>query len=252
VLNGNIVPNEIIIIDDGSFDDTSKIVDEFDVSYFYIPNGGVSKARNFGILKSKYEWISFLDSDDLWEANKLENQISFHKKHQDILISQSQERWIRNGNDVLLPKKYKKYSGDIFTQAIKECVVSMSSLMAHKTVFQDIGNFDESLMVCEDYDLTLRIARKYNFGLIHSKDITKYGGHNNQLSRTYKSMDIQRIESLIKHLDNHENIDLVINEIKKKSLILYTGAKKYGNTAIYEKYKNLFNIYNKSELNKFH
>ena len=237
---GDKLPDEIIIIDDGSTDNTKNITKDYqDIIYHYIENSGVSKARNEGIKKAKHNWICFLDSDDIWEKEKLKNQINFHKNNKETLISQSNEKWIRNNNQVKLPKKYKKHQGDIFKEAIKECIVTMSSLMINKQVFEDIGYFDETLKVCEDYDLTLRIARKYKFGLIETQDITKYGGHDNQLSRKYHTMDKYRIEALKKHLDNHKDLECVKDEIIKKANIICKGAKKRNNTLLYNKYKNL-------------
>ena len=231
------IPNEIIIIDDGSNDDTKNIIKDYDnISYYYMDNSGVSKARNIGIKKSKYDWICFLDSDDVWEKDKLNNQINFHINNQDILISQSNEKWIRNNNQVIPPQKYKKYKGNIFKEAIKETIVSMSSLMVHKKVFECIGHFDENLAVCEDYDLTLRMARKYSFGLIETQDIVKYGGCDNQLSKKYKIMDIYRIKALKKHLDSHENLQFVKSMIIKKANIIYQGAKKRNNITLCNEY----------------
>ncbi len=237
---GDEIPNEIIIIDDGSNDNTKDITKDYkNIIYHYIDNSGVSKARNEGIKKARNEWICFLDSDDIWEKEKLKNQIHFHKNNKDILVSQSNEKWIRNNNQVQLPKKYKKYQGNIFKEAIKECIVTMSSLMINKRVFEEIGYFDESLKVCEDYDLTLKIAKKYKFGLIKSNDITKYGGHNNQLSKKYPIMDKYRIQALKKHLDNHEYLEDIKNEIIKKADIICKGAKKRNNITLYDEYNNL-------------
>jgi glycosyltransferase involved in cell wall biosynthesis len=240
VYNGNKIPNEIIIIDDGSTDNTSNITKDYqNIIYHFIKNKGVSTARNVGIKKAKYEWICFLDSDDVWEKDKLKNQINFHKKNKDILISQSNEKWIRNDIQVNIPKKYKKYKGYIFKEAINETIVSMSSLMINKKILEDVGYFDEMLKVCEDYDLTLKIARKYKFGLIETKDITKYGGHKNQLSKKYPIMDIYRIQALKKHLDNHSNLEYIQNAIIKKANIICKGAKKRNNIDLYNEYKKL-------------
>ena len=230
VLNSSFPPNEIIIIDDGSCDNTKNIQNDYkSIRYFYIENTGVSKARNLGIQKAKYEWICFLDSDDIWQKDKLQNQINFHKQNKTILISQCNEIWIRNSNQVIIPQRYKKYQGDIFKQAIKNTIVSMSSLMLHKSIFHDIGYFDENLIVCEDYDLSLRIARKYQFGLIQSEDIIKYGGNKDQLSLKYFAMDKYRIIALMKHLDKHIFLDEVKLEINNKLDIWHKGAMKNTN-----------------------
>ncbi len=75
-------PREILVIDDGSTDDTKRVTESFgdQVHYFYKPNGGASSARNSGILLAKGQWIAFLDGDDRWRPGKLRRQLSLLEK----------------------------------------------------------------------------------------------------------------------------------------------------------------------------
>ncbi|PHS56355.1 MAG: glycosyl transferase [Sulfurimonas sp.] len=210
---------EIIVIDDGSTDKTSLIQKDFPkIKYFYKTKGGVSSARNLGIKKSSCEWIAFLDSDDEWHINKLELQSEFHKNNENVLISYTDERWIRDGNVVKVPKKYQKIGGDIFEECLSHCFIAPSATIVHKNLLDQVGLFDESLEVCEDYDLWLRVAAKNHIGLINEKLITKYGGANDQLSMKYWGMDRFRVKSLEK---------LLSLEISDKKLIKQTLVQKY-------------------------
>ena len=98
--------------------------------------------------------------------------------------------------------------------------------MIKKELLDNIGGFDESLEVCEDYDLWLRILAKEEIGLINEKLITKYGGHDDQLSLKHWGMDRFRVRALEKHLDG-EYDTAIRQELIKKYALLSKGAAKY-------------------------
>jgi glycosyltransferase involved in cell wall biosynthesis len=222
---------ELIVVDDGSTDNTSRILSKFtDKIRFYSKlHGGVSSARNFGLEKSEGTWVAFLDSDDYWLPEKLDRQMQYLKEHPDIMIVQTDEKWIRNGKFVNPMKKHQKYSGWIFPQCLPLCIVSPSAVLVHQKIFNDVSVFDENLPVCEDYDLWLRIAYKYQIALIPEKLIVKTGGHSDQLSRQYWGMDryrIQALEKLLKEDITDDQRKLVLKEIIKKLTVLETGRRK--------------------------
>ena len=113
ILKQTYKPYEIIIVDDGSTDETKHFIhDEYPtIKYFCQSRSGVSKARNRGIVESKGDWIAFLDSDDEWLPNKLEKQKENLKQNPTILVSHTNEIWIRNGVRVNQMKKHQKYGG---------------------------------------------------------------------------------------------------------------------------------------------
>ncbi len=196
------LPDEIIVVDDGSTDETVAIQNDFpEIIYIYQENRGVSAARNVGIQRAKNEWIAFLDSDDAWHSEKLQKQIDFHIKNSNILMSYTDEVWIRNGKNVKIPKKYKKIGKDIFLENISYCNIAPSSVLMHKKLFKQYGLFDEELPVCEDYDMWLRIAIEQKIALINEKLINKYAGHDEQLGFT-KNMEKYRIYTLEKIADS--------------------------------------------------
>jgi len=227
VLSQTYQPSEIIVIDDGSTDNTSHIKQDFpSIKYFYQKNGGVSSARNLGIKKASYEWIAFLDSDDEWHPTKLKEQVLFHKQNQDILMSYTDERWVRDAKEVKIPKKFKKYSGEVFDKCLSYCIIAPSASIIHKDLFSKVGLFDESLEVCEDYDLWLRIALEHQIGLVDKKLITKYAGHNDQLSFKHWGMDRFRVISLEKLLFSIQK-ETVKKVLVQKYELLLKGAIKY-------------------------
>ena len=230
--------DEIIVIDDGSNDNTEIILATYkNIKVIKTKNQGVSHARNVGIKEAKNEWIAFLDSDDEWQKDKIKKQIDFHLQNPNILFSHSEEKWIRNDKEIKYPKSLKKPSGECFLQNISTCRIAASSVMMHKSIFEDIGYFDEGLRVCEDFDMWLRVSLKYEIGLLKERLITKYAGHP-QLSSTIFAIDRYHIYSLEKFL--HSNYkDEVKKEILKKCNILVKGAKKHNNSEIFEKYSKM-------------
>jgi glycosyltransferase involved in cell wall biosynthesis len=167
--------------------------------YFFQKNKGVSAARNLGIQNATGELIAFLDSDDEWLPNKLEQQIIFLKSFSESWV-QTRERWIRDGKDINPGQKHQMISGMIFNESCELCLVSPSAVMLQKKLFDRYGLFDESLPACEDYDLWLRILAYEPIGLIDELLTIHYGGHADQLSQKYWGMDRFRVKSLIKVL----------------------------------------------------
>jgi len=222
---------ELIVIDDGSTDNTVSIIRKFRkrIRYYSRLHGGVSSARNLGLEKSEGTWVAFLDSDDYWLPRKLERQMQCLTENPRWLVLQTDEKWIRHGTVVNPMNKHRKYSGWIFRQCLPLCIVSPSAVIVHQKVFNDVGVFDESLPVCEDYDLWLRIALKYEIGLLPEKLIVKTGGHADQLSKKYWGMDRYRVLALEKILLaglDQEQTGLVLDEIIKKLTILSQGRAK--------------------------
>jgi len=224
---------EIIIIDDGSTDDTRKVVERFSgpIKYYYQPHQGVSRARNHGLEKAKGEFIAFLDSDDLWLPEKIKLQMNVMENFPNLMGCTTEEIWLRRGRRVNPREKHRKYSGWIFPHALPLCILSLSASLFRRQVFEEIGPFDESFPACEDYDFSLRYSLRYPLHLIDRPLIIKRGGHPDELSRQFWGLDRFRLQALLKLLDlnlTQEQVFLVRQEILKKARIVRDGALKRG------------------------
>mgnify|MGYP001820585938 CR=1 FL=1 len=168
---------EVIVVDDGSTDDTRRLVrSRFpDARYIYQSNKGVSSARNTGIQAASGDWIALLDSDDHWLPDKLARQCERLRARPGYRICHSDEIWIRNGRRVNPGKKHAKYGGHIFRQCLPLCAISPSAVMIQRDLFDEVGLFDERLPACEDYDLWLRICARHPVLYIDKPLITKEG-----------------------------------------------------------------------------
>jgi glycosyltransferase involved in cell wall biosynthesis len=195
-------PNEILVVDDGSTDDTACFVAETypEVRVLRQENRGVSAARNAGIRAAEGELIAFLDSDDEWLPRKLERQLQAMEASPGALLCHTNEIWIRNGRRVNPMKKHQKFGGRIFEKALSLCVISPSSVLVDRRLFDEVGLFDESLPACEDYDLWLRVCARFPVLFVDEPLIVKHGGHQDQLSRRHWGMDRFRIQALRKIL----------------------------------------------------
>ncbi|MCD6296628.1 MAG: glycosyltransferase family 2 protein [Deltaproteobacteria bacterium] len=238
---------EIIVVDDGSQDNTEHTAAQFGESITYIAhtsNLGVSAARNTGIKKSASPFIAFLDSDDHWLPQKLSVQVEFFNNHPQAVACQTEETWIRNGRRVNPKKKHLKPSGNIFEPSLKLCLVSPSAVMLKRTLLEEVGLFDEDLPACEDYDLWLRIACRYPVSLIKEPLVVKEGGHPDQLSARHRGgMDRFRIKALVKLLRsgalNNRQLEATLNELSLKCRVYGNGCLKRGKRAEGEYYLRL-------------
>ena len=245
VIKQTITPKEIIIVDNGSTDQTYQMVSSLfpEINYFIEKKRGVSAARNKGILESKSKWIAFLDSDDAWKPTKLEKQMEYSVFNQDkYRIIHTDENWYRNKKFLNQLKKHKKSGGNIFKNSLQLCCISPSSVVLKKQIFDDYGLFDENLEVCEDYDMWIRITSKEEVGFLDSPLVSKYGGHSDQLSKKFWGMDRFRIKSLEKNLKNEhfsksQKIN-VLDTLIEKLTIVSGGALKRGNKEIFKKYND--------------
>ncbi|MEJ2053175.1 MAG: glycosyltransferase family A protein [Calditrichaceae bacterium] len=249
VLNQSRKADEIIVVNDGSTDNTKEVITEYKNAVCLIDqeNMGVSAARNTGIRSAKYEWLAFLDSDDEWHRDKLLKAEEFHEKNPEYGIFQSDEIWFRNGRRVNPRIKHQKIGGWIYKQSLPLCIVSPSAVVINKDIFEDAGLFDEEFIVCEDYDLWLRITRKYPVGFNPFKGVIKYGGHPDQLSKKYWGMDIYRVQAMEKQLNDPslqgDMRQWTLDEIITKLEILINGFRKRNKrkTDLEEKYNKYFN-----------
>ena len=238
---------ELIVVDDASTDNTSIMCKQYEnIKYIRIDkehSKGGNHARNQGILNAKGNYIAFLDDDDIWLPEKIEKQILlFDDENVGMVYSDIQ---VETGVPWLDYKVTCKFDGDIL--ANKEywkpiCVTS--AVLIKKEVFSQVGMFDEQLRYWQEYELTLRIIKKYKTALVR-EPLVKYKrliGDKKKLTNNYDGW-VQSVDYIrTKHRDLIENLGE--NKIKFEETVLAESAFRYsaiGNKEnMKEEYKKLY------------
>lgn len=187
---------EILVIDDGSKDNTKEVLAEKygdSIQYFYKENGGVSKARNFGIEKAKGKYVAFLDSDDAWIPEKLEKQI--------VALEQNPDKKACYASFYLCDEKLNpleinqsERKSDALTDLllIGNVVATPSTVIAEKEIFQQVGGFDHELSQCADWEMWIRIATKTEFIYV-DEPLLKYRQHGSNMSKNAALLETDTI-----------------------------------------------------------
>lgn len=225
---------ECIVIDDASTDKTLALLAAIDDPRVKVislsENRGVSFARNKGFSQAKGEAIALLDSDDEWLEDKLERQLPLLEKYP---LVHGEEIWVRNGKRVNQKKVHRKEGGRIFERCLHLCLISPSATLMTRELYRKMNGFREDYPVCEDYELWLRVTHGHEVGFISEPVITKYGGHEDQLSAKYKAMDYWRVKAMdeISHSLSltEEELKALREVLLKKCDILIQGYLKHGN-----------------------
>ena len=252
VINQTYKPAEIIVVDNGSSDGTLKFLREQYPKITILTENkiGVSSARNKGIKKSINQWIALLDSDDAWHPRKLEIQTSMlDSALKEYNLIHTDEVWFRNNKHINQMKKHKKQGGYIFERCLSLCCISPSSVLFKKNILDKVGLFDESLPVCEDYDMWLKICSSEEVLFAQDKLTYKYGGHKDQLSKSYWGMDrfrIKSIENIIKNFDlTYKQKKQAKKELIKRLKIIINGAFKRNNLSIVNEFSTKLEYWDK-------
>ncbi|SMC39102.1 glycosyltransferase family 2 protein [Sporomusa malonica] len=186
VLNQTYQQYEIIVVDDGSSDDTAEKIRKYGdlVQYISQTNAGAGAARNTGVRSAKGKWIAFLDSDDEWHPKKLEIQIQFCNSIPDIVLVTNVPTIIRIGEEkdfapVSETPAYSIWNHEAFLRRNK---IQTSSVLISKDAYEAVGGCDTSLLNAQDRDLWLKLLYR-GTGICINESLSKYYHLNTGLSR---------------------------------------------------------------------
>jgi glycosyltransferase involved in cell wall biosynthesis len=161
---------ELIVIDDGSTDDTLewlRRVRDPRLQVFSYANEGLAVARNRGIERSRGEFISFIDSDDLWTPDKLELQLQALRQQPEAALAYSWTAFVDEHGDFLFAKEASRHEGDVYAELLRHCfVASGSNILVRRSCALAVGGFDTALPAAADWEFCLRIAARWRFAVV--------------------------------------------------------------------------------------
>jgi glycosyltransferase involved in cell wall biosynthesis len=184
---------EIIVVDDGSTDDTAAVVGELGdrVRYLKKPNGGVSSARNHGMAAARGDYLALLDSDDEWLPTHVAEQAEFLDRHPDfglVITDVARMDEQRRDFEIFHRREFIPVDGWVLPYVLRNPALAPASAMLTRAVYEDVGGFDETLRTAEDLDFHLRIALRWQIGVIEKPLTRAMRGHEglSALARTYR------------------------------------------------------------------
>ena len=191
-LNQTFADLEVLVIDDGSTDDTAAVCAAYGdrIRYFRQENAGSATARNRGIAESTGEFIAFLDGDDIWEPEKIAVQLAFMREHPQFALTYTDKSWMNDdGRPIPCDHDGWNYpSGDLLDILVVNNYISSSSLvMVRRDCLDEVGVFDEhpDMRCSQDVNLWLRIAGRHQIGFVPRK-LAWYRYHSGGTSRNLR------------------------------------------------------------------
>ncbi|WP_332401024.1 glycosyltransferase family 2 protein [Lactococcus laudensis] len=252
---------ELIVVNDNSTDETQKYLEELtqnnsQIRVIFIgpeETKGGNYARNKGVALSKGKYVAFLDDDDVWFESKLEKQVHLIQSNDQIGLVFCGLQKAMNGNFMGYNFPQSDDKGDVSKKIFTHVFTVTSAIMLRRSVFFEVGGFDEQLTHWQEYDLTIRIAQKYQFDYVNeilvliNDSTSKAPKLSNNLDKWLRSVELinkkysKEIESLTTgqkiEKDNYFLTDLAGRYYKMgnkkahrqtlKKMWLLTGNKKY-------------------------
>ncbi len=214
ILKQTVPVDEIIVIDDGSEDNIEHVLKPFtnQISYYRQENSGPSTARNLGIKEASHEWIAFLDADDQWVENKIEQQLHVLSKYPELRLIASDMDEIDSGHQVTSPsvlkqhnllKQFQVNAGRPVKNALRKLVeknfIPTGTVLIKRDVLLEVGLFKETIRFAEDLELWCRVAANYPITCLPIVHMHRYRHDNNATSQVSENMlkDLVSVHTLI-------------------------------------------------------
>jgi glycosyltransferase involved in cell wall biosynthesis len=260
IIDQSFPPAEIIVVDDGSVDDTEHVIAGYGdkVQYVKIKNSGVCKARNVGVSVANSDWIAFCDADDLWLRDKLSLQVELIRQTPEVEYCFTNFRIVEDGQwsqkekfDELPPDYWDIPRMEItpnsfviresfYHRIITKQPIFPSTIMMTKGFFYNIGGFNESFgrVLSEDFEFTLRCTQEHPIGVI-IKPVVGIRRHERNFSKGEMpgvSFVMADIDILNYSMKNHrlglQHRSMIRDQIIGRSIDAAHGAFAYGNFKI--------------------
>ena len=224
VLNQTYTNLEVIVVDDGSKDNTEKIVKSINddrIIYYKQKNGGASSARNTGVKLASANYIAFHDSDDSWRVDKLEKQMKYLTENPHLgMIYCNYQMHKMDGTTYVVPQGARiigNLSGDMFLTILINNTIGTPTMLMKKEIFEELGGFDTSLHCLEDWDFAVRFAELYLIGFVNEVLVDAY-----QMPGSVSTNGQGYFETRCKMLSKYKDVlwknkifDLVIGDLFK-------------------------------------
>jgi glycosyltransferase involved in cell wall biosynthesis len=177
-------PRETIVIDDGSTDNTLETLAAYGdrIRLITQPNGGPARARNHAMRVATTEWVAFLDSDDEWMPEKLAKQWAMIDGADLVYTDRTNFGPLGEIVGETQSDGVKLWEGDVFEHLLMDNFITTSSVLARRSLIQQVGGFDEQLGVCEDWDLWLKLAAAGGRVRLCRESLTRYCWREGSLS----------------------------------------------------------------------
>ena len=200
VLRQTLLPSEIVVIDDGSIDETAQIAQEYSevgVRYIWQENQGEGAARNRGIQETTGEWVAFLDADDIWLDYKLQHQIEYAQSHLETGMVSGYKWWWQVEDNYRYIVRYGQVPAKkLYRELTVNNIVGCPSLMLMKReVLEKAGLFRTDLRYGTDWEMWLRMAKFASIGFVNVPLII-YRWHASNVSTQYKDHRVSDMENI--------------------------------------------------------